>query len=142
VESAQFSHSISVEGTVKIVRTIKGEEEFPVLAHKVVIAETQARLRDHWRVQDRKKLDETLEPMDNRKRHVIMRAVDEKTSGWLNVLPTPRHQFDLFAVRFQDALVMRYCCPLIRMPTMCDGCGAVFTLSHTLDCKGANNPET
>ena len=48
-ESAQFSHSISVEGTVKIVRSIKGEEEFSVefsvLAHKAMIAETQARLR-------------------------------------------------------------------------------------------------
>ena len=63
VESAQFSHSISV----KIVRSIKGEEEFSVLAHKAVIAETQARLRDHQRMQDQRKLEETLEPMDNRK---------------------------------------------------------------------------
>jgi len=135
VESAQFSHSVSVEGTVKIVRSIKGEEEFSVLAHKAVIAETQARLRDHQRVQDQRKLEETLEPMDDRKRRVIMRAVDGKTSGWLNVLPIARHQFDLSAVEFRDALAMRYCRPLIRMPTMCDGCGAAFTLSHALDCK-------
>jgi len=86
VESAQLSHSVSVEGTVKIVRSIKGEQEFSVLAHKAMIAETQARLRDHQRVQDQRKLEETLEPMDNRKRCVIMRAVDGKTSGWLNVL--------------------------------------------------------
>ena len=52
MESTQFSHSISVEGTVKIVRSIKGEEEFSVLAHKAVIAKTQGRLRDHQRVQE------------------------------------------------------------------------------------------
>ena len=98
-----------------------------MLAHKAVIAETQARMRDHQGVQDLRKL-EALEPIDNRKRPVIMRAVDWKTSGWLNVLPIAHHQFDLSAVKFCDALAMRYCWPLIRMPTMCDGCGAVFTL--------------
>jgi len=65
VESAQFSHSVSVEATVKIVRSIKGKEEFSVLAYKAMIAETQARLRDHQRVQDQRKLEETLEPMDD-----------------------------------------------------------------------------
>ena len=72
-----------------------------MLAHKAVIAETQDRLRDHQRVQDQRKLEETLEPMDDRKRRVIMRAVDGKTSGWLNVLPIARHQFDLSAVEFR-----------------------------------------
>jgi len=52
---------------VKIVRSIKGEDEFSVPAHKAVIAETQARMRDHQRVQDWRKLEEALEPMDNRK---------------------------------------------------------------------------
>jgi len=55
---------------VKIVRSIKGKEEFSVLAHKAMIAETQARLRDHQRVQDQRKLEETLEPMDDRKRRM------------------------------------------------------------------------
>jgi len=95
-------------------------------------------MRDHQRVQDWRKLEEALEPMDNRKRHVIMRAVDGKTSSWLNVLPVAHHQFDLSAIKFRDALALRYCWPLIRMPTMCDGCGAVFTLRK----GGANNPET
>jgi len=47
---------------VKIVRSIKGEEEFSVLAHKAVIAETQTILNDHQRVEDQRKLEETLEP--------------------------------------------------------------------------------
>jgi len=38
---SKVSHSLSVEGTVKIVRSVKGEDEFSVLAHKAVIAETQ-----------------------------------------------------------------------------------------------------
>ena len=47
MESAQFSHSVSVKGTVKIIQSIKGEEEFSVLAHKAVIVQTQS--RDHQR---------------------------------------------------------------------------------------------
>jgi len=68
-----------------------------------------------------------------------MRAVDGETSSWLNVLPIARHQFDLSIVEFRDALAMRYCQPLIRMLTVCDGCGRVM---HWTARKGANNPET
>ena len=68
--------------------------------------------------------------MDTRSKHVVMKAVDGKTSGWLNVLPTARH---LSAVVFRDALAMRYCWPFLRMPSSCDGCGAQFSLQNTLD---------
>lgn len=47
--SARFLHSVLVKGTVKTVQSIRGEEEFSVLAHKAVIVETQARLMDHQR---------------------------------------------------------------------------------------------
>ena len=64
-----------------------------------------------------------------------MRAVDGKTSGWLNIMFIARHQFDLSAFELRDALTMRYCRPLLRMPSSCDGCGAQFSLEHALDCK-------
>jgi len=62
------------------------------------------------------------------KKHFSTLFVHVEHCSWLNVLPVAHHQFDLSAVKFRDALAMRYCWPLIRMPTMCDGCGAVFTL--------------
>ena len=43
--------------------------------------------------------------------------------------------FDPSAVEFQDAIAMKYCGPLLRMPSRYDGCGAWFSLGHTLDCK-------
>ena len=39
----------------------------------------------------KKKLETTLEQMDTMTRRVVMRAVNGKTSGWLNVLPIARH---------------------------------------------------
>ena len=85
--------------------------------------------------QDQRKLEATLEQMDTRSKRVVKKAVDGKTSGWLNVLPIARHQFDQSAVVFRNALAMRYCRPLLRMPSSCDGCGTQFSLQHTLDCK-------
>ena len=64
-----------------------------------------------------------------------MRAVSGKISNWLNVLPIAQHQFDFSAVEFRDALAMQYSRPILRMPTICDGCGAMFNLGHALDCK-------
>lgn len=41
VSTINFLHSVLVKATVKIEQSIKGEEEFSVLAHKAVIVETQ-----------------------------------------------------------------------------------------------------
>ena len=111
---AQQSHSASVEGTPKIVTSIKSEKEFSVLEHRSVVMEAQAKLRKHQMEQNQRKLKATLEQMDTRSRYVVMRAVNGKTSGWLNVLPIALHKFDLSTVEFQDALAMRFCRLFLR----------------------------
>ena len=135
VESAEMAYSASKDGTVKIVKAIKGDEEFTVHEHRERIAETHVKLRMEQKEQDQRKLDAALESMDAKKRRTVMRAVDGKTSNWLTVMPVARHQFDLSAVEFRDALAMRYSRPLLRMPANCDGCGGPFDLTHALDCK-------
>ena len=137
-----MAYSASKDGTVKIVKAIKGDEEFAVHEHRERIAETHVKLRMERKEQDQRKLDVALESMDAKKRRTVMRAVDRKTSNWLTVMPVARHQFDLSAVEFRDALAMRYSRPLLRMPANCDGsggncdgCGGLFNLTHTLDCK-------
>ena len=80
--------------------SIKGEEKFSVLEHRAVVVKAQAKLKKHQMEQDQRKLEAALEQMDTRSRRVVMRAVDGKTSGWLNVLPIARHEFDLSAVEF------------------------------------------
>jgi hypothetical protein len=135
VESARVAYSESKENTIKIVRAIKGIEEFSVHEHRETIAESHAKLHAEQKQNNQVKLEAALEPLDAVKRRRIMRAVDGKTSNWLTVMPIARHQFDLSAVEFRDALAIRYGRPLLRMPAVCDGCGAPFDLVHALDCK-------
>ena len=47
VESAQHFNPASVEGTTKLVSSIKGEEAFSVLEHRAVVINTQAKMRKH-----------------------------------------------------------------------------------------------
>ena len=100
MESAQHFHSASIEDKTKIVCSIKSEEKFSVLEHRAVVLKAQAKLKKHWMEQDQRKLETVLEQMDTKSRCVVMRAVDGKTSGWLNILPIAHHQFDLSAVEF------------------------------------------
>ena len=43
----------------------------------------------------------------------------------------------LSAVEFRDALAIHYERPLMRKPatSICDGCGAPYSLVHAIDCK-------
>ena len=65
----------------------------------------------------------------------ILRAKDSNISSWLSVLPLARNQFDLSAQEFRDGLALRYKKPLLSLPSVCDGCGAPFSIEHALDCR-------
>ena len=64
----------------------------------------------------------------------ILRAKDGNISSWLSVLPLARSQFDLSAQEFRDGLALRYRKPLLSLPSVCDGCGTLFSVEHSLDC--------
>ena len=116
----------SKESAVKIVSAIKGAEEFSVQEHKgAIIAESHARLRAEQKERNQVKLETAMENMDVKKQRTVRRAVDWKNFNWLSVMPIARHQFDLSAAEFHDALAIRYSQPLLRMPANCDGCGAL-----------------
>ena len=53
----------------------------------------------------------------------------------MSVLPLARCQFDLSAQEFRDGLALRYRKPLLSLPSVCDGCGAPFSVEHSLDCR-------
>jgi len=50
------------------------------------------------------------------------------------VLPLARSQFDLSVQEFQDGLTLPYKKLLLSVPSVCDGCGAQFSIEHALDC--------
>ena len=63
-----------------------------------------------------------------------MRAKD-CNSAWLFVIPLECHHFNLTSQEFQDALALQYRKPLLNLPHYCDGCGATFSVEHTLDYR-------
>ena len=81
------------------------------------------------------KFDALLGSFDSVHQRAILRAKNEKISGWLTVLPLVKSHFDLSPQEFWDALAIRYRKPLRSTPDLCDGCGAQFSLSHALSCR-------
>jgi len=59
----------------------------------------------------------------------------EYTSSWLSVLPFKSHHFDLCVQKFRDALALRYRKSLLNLPSVCNGCGSLFSVEHALDCR-------
>ena len=51
--------------------------------------------------------------------------------------PLAKDNFDPSAREFRDGLAMRYMYmkPLQELPPKCDGCGALFTVCHALNCR-------
>ena len=72
---------------------------------------------------------------DSMQQRAILRAKDGNISSWLSVLPLARSQFDLSAQEFRDGLALCYRKPLLSLPSVCDGCGAPFSVEHSLDCR-------
>lgn len=65
----------------------------------------------------------------------LRRIVKNEASTWLTVLPLQQDGYDLSATQFRDQLAIRYGHEPIGLPPECDGCGAPFSLQHSLDCK-------
>ena len=61
--------------------------------------------------------------------------IEGRTSGRLSALPLVHHQFDIYSVEFCDALSLQYHQSLLRVPFVCDGCGASLSLGHVLDWR-------
>ena len=60
-------------------------------------------------------------------------------SGWLTVGPSKQYGFDLSREMFRDRLNLRHGQELRGLPSVCDGCGAPFSLEHALNCKKGGN---
>ena len=58
----------------------------------------------------------------------ILRAKDSNISSWPSVL------LGLSAQEFRNGLALRYKKPLLSLSSVCDGCGAPFSIEHALDC--------
>jgi len=50
-------------------------------------------------------------------------------------VPLATHQCDLICQELRDTLALRYKKPLLNLSPYCDGCDAVFSVEHVLDCQ-------
>ncbi len=135
VEMSDMVFASSREGSSHLVDAVKDLCSFSIESHLEKLAEARGSLRASSKDREARVLKDLLEVLDERKKRVIQRAVDWKTSGWLTVTPLISQHFDLSPVEFRDALAMRYDRPLVRLPPTCDGCGEVSSVQHALDCR-------
>ena len=79
-------------------------------------------------------LGKLLGLLDSMHQRAILQAKDGNISSWLSILPLARNQFDLSAQVFRDSLALCHRKPLLSLPSVCDGCRALFSVEHSLDC--------
>ena len=58
-----------------------------------------------------------------------------EASTWLTVLPLQQDGYDLSATQFRDQLAIRYGREPTGLQSACDGCGAPFSLQHSLTAR-------
>ena len=71
--------------------------------------------------------------MSKDNKRTILRGKD--TGGWLYVLPSAVNGTELLAQEFHDRVLLRYARSPPDLPSQCDGCNAVFSIRHALECK-------
>ena len=134
-KTGQFSYTLSRGSTEVLVQSLKGLTDFTFDLHFETISTVHKEMFKDKDLVLEDSLTSTLQQLDLQQQRAILRAKGSKISLWLNVLPVSRHQFDLSAQEFRDALAIRYRKPLLGIPLHCDGCGSDFDLSHALSCR-------
>ena len=135
VDSAGIAFSTSRTCTKKIVDAIKGHEEFCVSDHNNQMHEAKKQQKVALNTSQQSTLASIMTSLSGDKKHAVKRAVENKASIWLTVIPASHHHFDLSPTEFRDALALRYHRPFLKVPAECDGCGDKFTFQHALDCR-------
>ena len=135
VESGDSSFLMSRNATDAIVEAVKNDSDFHPGLHMERLREAKIngiRMREDI---FKDTFERIIDGFDLTQQRAILRGKEGKISSWLTVMPLAKNHFDLSAQEFRDALSIRYKKPLLNTAEMCDGCGAVFSLSHALSCR-------
>ena len=125
----------SLGGAQELIKAIRGEKGFSVEDHAVCLSGSRMECRISLEDLDKQQFEMAFGTLNTNAQRAVMRAVEGKTSNWLNVLPFSEYHFDLSPVEFRDAISLRYGRNLPGLPAHCDGCGDSFSVQHALDCK-------
>lgn len=135
VSLASRLYDSSVHCTEHLIRSIVRCESFELDSHFECVSFHRANHRQQMSVIFNDKFCQLLPLFDSLQQWAILRAKDSSISSWLSVLPLARSQFDLLAQEYRDGLALRYKKPLLSFPSVCDGCGAQFSIEHALNCR-------
>ena len=125
----------SVRSTVTLVHSIVEATTFELDAHLETVSNARTYHHKHMDTIYTNEFDRLLPSFDPSEQRTNLRAREQHISSWLSVMPLEKSQFDLSAQEFRGGLAFRYRKPLLCLPPCCDGCGALFTIEHALDCR-------
>ena len=132
---SEISYETSRKCTEHLRKSIIEGSTFLKPQHKKCIKEARA---NHRSTIDQKAdtiIESLLNSMPAPQARAIKRNKDSKNAPWLTALPSQHDHFCLSKQEFRDAISVRYHKTLKNAPSLCDGCGDVFTLQHSLCCK-------
>ena len=135
VSLASRLYDSSVHCTEHLIRSIVRCESFELDSHFECVSFHRANHRQQMSVIFNDEFCQLLPLFDSLQQRAILWAKDSNISSWLSVLPLASSQFDLSAQEFGDGLALRYKKPLLSVPSVCNGCGAPFSIEHALDCR-------
>ena len=102
----------------------------PFLSTRYLCFSNNGNKIDHFTVV----FDQLIGMFDSLQQRAVLWAKDLNLSSWLSVVSLESHHFDLSPQEFRDALALHYRKPLLDLLPFYDGCGAPFTVEHSLDC--------
>ena len=131
--------SASHQAVSHLSDAILGRGELDVGSHRSCVRSARLAVRSAHCKEHVAQFKATVRNFPEEKQHVLSRAVDHPIGAWLSVLPSSRNDSSLSPREFRDGLAMRYAKPLLQLPSICDGCGAKFSLDHGLNCANGGN---
>jgi len=118
-----------------LVESIVGLETFELDSHFDCVSFNKLHYGQQMNVIFNEEFGQLLALFDSMQQQAILRDKDGNISSWLSVLPLARSQFELSAQEFCNGLALHYKKPLLSLPSVCDGCGASFSIKRALDCR-------
>jgi len=134
VSLAFHLYDSSVHCSEHLIRSIVRFEGFELDSHFDCVSRHKVNHRQQMNTIFNDEFCQLLPLFDTLQQWAILWAKDGNISSWLSVLPLARSQFDLSVQEFQDGLALQYKKPLLSVLSVCDGCGAQFSIEHALDC--------
>ena len=137
--TATSAYSTSLKAANHLRDAIVGRVDMDVGCHRSCVTSTRLEARSCRRREHQKQCGLIVQGFEQNKQRTIKRAMEHPIGAWLLMLPNPKNDSVLSPREFRDGLAMRYQKPLLQMPGTCDGCGALFSLEHGLNCANGGN---